>query len=86
MGSEYLTNLKNIKFKEVEGKLQSATTIYKGIERLRGDPTPLKKKMEDYGSAVSAFLSLKKAASSCRHLDDVAKEKAFCTKQVDLAC
>jgi len=34
---------------------------------------------------VSAFLSLKKAASSCRHPDGVAKEKALCTKQVDLA-
>jgi len=34
---------------------------------------------------VSAFLSLKKAASSCRHPDDVAKEKALCTEQVDLA-
>ena len=59
--------------------------IYKGIERLCGDPTPLKKRVEDYGSAVSAFLSLKKAASSCRHPNDVAKEKALCTEQVDLA-
>lgn len=61
--------------------------IYKGIERLCGDPTPLKKKVEDYGSAMSAYLSLKKAASSCCHLDDVVKvkEKAMCTEQVDLA-
>ena len=44
----------------------------------------MKKKVEDYGSAVSAFLSLKKAASSCRHPDDVTKEKALCTEQVDL--
>jgi len=36
--------------------------IYKGIERICGDPTPLRKKLEDYESAVSAFLSLKKAA------------------------
>jgi len=33
---------------------------------------------------VSAFLSLKKATSSCRHPDDVAKEKTLCTEQVDL--
>ena len=31
MGSEYLTNLKNAKFNEVEGRLQGATMIYKGI-------------------------------------------------------
>jgi len=35
MGSQYLTCLKNGKFEEVEGKLQSAPMIYKGIKRLR---------------------------------------------------
>jgi len=29
--------------------------IYKGIERLCGDSTPLRKKVEGCGSAVSAF-------------------------------
>jgi len=80
-----LTTLKDVKFEEVEGKLQSAPMIYKEIERLRRDPTPLNMKVEDYGSVVSAFLSLKKEASSCLHPDDVAKEKALCTEQVDLA-
>jgi len=60
--------------------------IYKGIERLCGDLTPLRKKVEDYRSVVSAFLSLKKAASSCHHPDNAAKEKALCTEQVNLAC
>jgi len=86
MGSEYLTGLKNAKFNEVEGRLQGAPMIYKGIERLCEDPTPLKKKVEDYGSFVLAFLSLEKAASSCHHPDDVAKEKALCTEQINLAC
>jgi len=58
--------------------------IYKGIKRLYGEPTSLKRKVEDYGSVVPASLSLKKVASSCRHPDDVAKEKALCTEQVDL--
>jgi len=84
MGSEYLASLKNAKFDEVEEKLQGAPMMYKGIERLCEDPTPLRKKVEDYRSVVSAFLSLKKVTSSCRHLDDAAKEKALCTKQVDL--
>ena len=79
IGSEYLASLKNVKFEEIEGKVQSALMICKGIERVRGDPTP-SKKMEDYGSAVSAFLSLKKAVFLCRHPDDVAKEKALCTE------
>jgi len=57
MGSEYLTGLKNVKFDGVEGKLQGAPMIYKGIEQLCGDLTPLKKNVEDYGSAVSAVLS-----------------------------
>jgi len=63
--------LKNAKFNEVEAKIQGASMIYKGIERLCGDPNSLRKKVEDYGSAVSAFLSLKKAASTCRHQHDV---------------
>jgi len=37
MGSEYLSSLKNAKFDEVEGKLQGAPMIYKGIEWLCGD-------------------------------------------------
>ena len=59
--------------------------IYKGIEWLYGDLNPLRKKMEDYGSVVSTFLSLKKAASTCSHPDDVEKEKALYAQQVDLA-
>ena len=58
--------------------------IYKGIERLCEDPNPLRKKLEDYGRVVSTFLSSKKAASMCRHPDDVAKEKALCARQVNL--
>jgi len=58
--------------------------IYKGIERLYADSTPLRKKVEDYGSVVSAYLSLKKATSLYCHLIDVGKERATCTKQVEL--
>ena len=60
MGYEYLTNLKSAKFDGVETKIQGASMVYKGIERLCGDPNPSRKKVEDYGSALSAFLSLKK--------------------------
>lgn len=58
--------------------------IYKGIERLYGDPTPLRKRVEDYRSAVLTFLCLKKAASLYRHPDDVAKERVSCIERVDL--
>jgi len=50
-----------------------------------GDSNPLRKKVEDYGSAISAFLSLKKVASLCHHPNNVVKEKALGTEQVDLA-
>lgn len=56
MESEYLTSLKNAKFDEIEGKLQGGPMIYKGIKHLCGDPTPLRKKVEDYRSVVLAFL------------------------------
>ena len=82
-GSEYLTSLKNAKFDEVEARLQGALKIYKGIERLCGDSNPWRKKVKDYGSVVFTFFSLKKATSTCRHPDDVAKDKALCAEQVD---
>jgi len=84
MGSEYLTSLKNAKFDELEGRLQGTQMIYKGIKRICRDPTPLRKNVEDYRSAISAFSSLKKVASSCHYSDDVAKEKALCTEQINL--
>lgn len=84
IGSKHLVSLKNVRFDEVGGRLQGAPMIYKEIEWLCGDPTPLRKKVEDYGSAASAFLSLKKAASSCRHPNDITKENALCIEQIDL--
>jgi len=59
--------------------------IYKGIERLCGDPTPLRKKVEDYGSVLYAYLSLKKATSLCCHLIVAGQQKASYTEQVKLA-
>jgi len=79
-----LIDLKNTKFGEVKTKIHEASMIYKGIERLYGDLNPLMKKVEDYRSAISPFLSLKKAASMCHHPNDVGKEKAMCSEQVKL--
>jgi len=59
--------------------------IYKGIEQVYGDPNPLQKKVEDYRSVVSAYLSLKKAASLCCHSIVVGKQKTACTQEVELA-
>jgi len=41
--------------------------------------------VEDYESALSAYLSLKKFASLCRHPTDVGQEKVACIEQVELA-
>jgi len=51
----------------MDAKIQEAPMIYKGTERLCGDPTYLRKKVEDYGSLVSTYLFLKKSASLCHH-------------------
>jgi len=42
-------------------------------------------KVEDYGSAVPTYLSLKKAASLCRHPTVVVQQKIACTEEVELA-
>jgi len=59
--------------------------IYKGIELLCADPTPLLKKVENYGSTIFAYFSLKKAASLCYHLIVVGQQKAAYTEEVELA-
>jgi len=63
MGSEYLVALKRDDLNVIEVKIQETPMIYKGIKRPCGDSTPLRRKVEDCGSAVSAYLSLKKATS-----------------------
>ena len=40
---------------------EGAPMMYKSIERLNGDPTPLKKLADDYVSGVSAYLALRQA-------------------------
>jgi len=67
MGSEYLATLKKDYLDAVEAEIQEAPMIYKGIERLCRDSTSLRKRVKDYWSVVSAYWSLKKAASLCRH-------------------
>jgi len=80
MGSKYLVAMKKADLDVVEAKIQEAPMIYTGIEWLCGDSTPLQKKVEDYGSAISAYLSLKKAASLCRHPTVVGQQKATYTE------
>ena len=58
--------------------------IYKGIEQLCGDLTPLWKRVEDYRSAVSAYLSLKKVAALYRHPIVVGQQKTACAQEVEL--
>ena len=58
--------------------------IYKGINLLCSDPTPLRKRVDDYKTAVSAYLSLKKIAPLCHHLT-CGEQKTACTEQVELA-
>jgi len=41
--------------------------------------------VEDYGSAISTYLSLKKAASQCRHPIVVGQEKTACAEEIELA-
>jgi len=41
--------------------------------------------VENYESAVSAYLSLKKATSLCRHPIVVGQQKAACTEQIKLS-
>ena len=79
VGSKYLAALKKVDLNVVEAKIQEAPMIYKGIKQLCGDSTPLLKKMEDYGTVVSSYLTLKKCASLCRYPTVVRQQKTACT-------
>jgi len=46
---------------------------------------PFAENMEDYGSAISAYLSLKEATSLCHHPAVVGQQKVTCTEEVELA-
>ena len=85
MGSYYLIDLKNTNFDEVDAKIHRSLMTYTGIKPYYRDPNPLRKKVEDYRSIISASLSLKKAASMCCNPNDVQKEKAIHSKQVEFA-
>jgi len=67
IGSECLAALNMADLDVMEAKIQETSMIHKGIVRLCGHLTPFQKKEEDYRSVVSTYLSLKKAASLCRH-------------------
>ena len=85
MRFEYLVCLINTKFDEVDAEIYRASITYNGIERLYRDPNPLRNKVQDYGRTLSAFFSSKKVASVCHHPNHVEKQKAMCTRQVELA-
>ena len=59
--------------------------MYKSIERLNGDPNPLKKLVDDYVGGVSAYLALRQAALMLHHPDDLSEEKSACTNQLNEA-
>jgi len=44
-------------------------------------PNHLRKKVEEYGRVIFAFLLSKKATSMCHHPNDAWKEKVMCTEQ-----
>lgn len=77
---EYLTALKKYRIWWHETKIDEASITYKGMEWLCGHPSPLQKKVKDYVSVASTFLTLRKIISLCHYPKDVGKEKAMYTE------
>jgi len=57
---------------------EGAPMMYKSIERLNGDPNPLKKLVDDYVSSISTYLTLRQVALILHHLDNLSKETSVC--------
>ena len=79
----YLDTLKNASFDEVSKVYEGAHMMYKSIERLNGDSSPLKKLVDDYVSSVSAYLALRQATLILRHPEDLSKEMSVCMEQLN---
>jgi len=69
MGSEYLAALKKVDLDAVEAKIQETPMMYKGIERLYGDPTPRGKRWRH---------------SLCCHTKVVGQQKTAWAEEVEL--
>ncbi|XP_057248944.1 uncharacterized protein LOC130590498 [Beta vulgaris subsp. vulgaris] len=58
IGAGYLTMLQQSPFSEIEEKYAEARMVYKGIQNLKGDPRPLKHKVDSYFWSVKTYLAL----------------------------
>lgn len=82
IGSKFLEGLKNAPFSEVRQRFDEVSTVYKGIEYLKGDPSPLKKQVERYVGVVDAYLTLERSATKRKRSEEVEKDIATQTERV----
>ncbi|KAL2900616.1 Protein MAIN-LIKE 2 [Bienertia sinuspersici] len=75
LGNEYLTLLKQTPFDKVSDRHREAPQVYKAIRVMRGDPEPLKCKVDEYVWAVKSHLALKASLSDRRRSDQVEEER-----------
>jgi len=59
--------------------------IHKGIERLCGDPIPLRKKDRGLWEYDICLLVFEESGSLCHHPTVVGQQKTACTEEVELA-
>lgn len=85
MGAKYLASLRGASFHEVEKIYKEALMVYKAIENLKGNPVPLKCKVERYVSIVQSFIALDEVAAKRQCPDELEKEIALCKEQVSQA-
>uniref|UniRef100_A0A803LR37 Uncharacterized protein n=1 Tax=Chenopodium quinoa TaxID=63459 RepID=A0A803LR37_CHEQI len=48
---------------KVPKRFEEASMVYRGIQNLKGDPAPLKRKVESYVCSVKSYLALEEAAA-----------------------
>ncbi|KAK9715734.1 hypothetical protein RND81_06G186000 [Saponaria officinalis] len=68
--SIFLANLKNASFSDVGKVAAQANESYQSIKHLKGDPTPLREKVDSYVGAVNAYLMVEQLAAVRRRGDD----------------
>uniref|UniRef100_A0A803MBR9 Aminotransferase-like plant mobile domain-containing protein n=1 Tax=Chenopodium quinoa TaxID=63459 RepID=A0A803MBR9_CHEQI len=72
--AQYLAMLQASPYSEVPKRFEEASMVYRGIQNLKGDPAPLKRKVESYVCSVKSYLALEEAAAKRQRSEQVTRD------------
>uniref|UniRef100_A0A803ML19 Uncharacterized protein n=1 Tax=Chenopodium quinoa TaxID=63459 RepID=A0A803ML19_CHEQI len=74
IGAQYLEMLQASPYLEVPKRFEEASMVYRGIQNLKGDPTPLNRKVESYVCSVKSYFYLEEVAVKRKKSEQVERD------------